>query len=262
MTTFEFSHWQKRLLGSFCLLFVLALISLVGIVFVNQIKAGKYIGQDWQNQNTITVSGQGKLYAKPDLIIVNLSVKTEKKTPGEAMQENTKKMNNIIQKMRGLNILEKDIQTTNFSLYPRYEWRSKEIFPPTGKRVLAGYEIDQTIKVKVRKLDQISDVINTASKNGANQIGDLQLTIENPEKIKAETRLQAIQQAKVQARSLAQALGVHLGKIVDVQFDNQMPRPMMSKVMGSAMEGSTAGPQIATGQNLIQTTAKITYQIY
>ena len=259
----HFNNWQKQVLGSFCLLFILVLLGLTGIVFVNQLKAGRYIGQDLQNKNTITVTGKGKMYVKPDLAIIDLAVQTEKKTIDSAMQENTKTMNKIIQSIVGLGVLRSDLQTVNFQLSPRYEWRDQKIFPPSGKRVLVGYDVNQTLRVKVKNLNQIGEVIKKATEAGANRVSNLQLTLENPDKAKAQTRQEAIQKAKAQAKDLAQALGVRLGKIINVQFNSQMPQPMpMAWKSSSSAEGARTIPNIEAGENLIQTTARITYQIY
>ena len=263
MNLSHFNNWQKQVLGSFCFLFILVLLGLGGVVFVNQIKAGRYIGQDLQNKNTISVSGQGKAYVKPSLMLINLSVQTEKKTVALTMQENTQKMNDIIQAMVGLGVLRSDLQTINFRLSPRYEWRDQKIFPPSGKKMLVGYEITQTLRVKVRNLNRIGDIISAATKAGANQVGNLQMTLANPDKVKEDVRLQAIQQAKAKAQDLTRALGVHLGKIINVQFngDYSKPIPMNSRALSSA-EGDQVVPDIQAGQNLIQSTVKITYQIY
>ncbi len=73
------------------------------------------------SENTITVSDTGTIYAKPDLAITTFSVITEAKTVGEAVAENTKNMNNIINSVKSQGVADKDLKTINFYIYPRYE---------------------------------------------------------------------------------------------------------------------------------------------
>ena len=124
-------------------LFLIVLIISTAVGIQNQIKEGRYIGQEIEAKNTITVSDTGEIYAKPDLALISFSVKTEAKTVSEAMSENTKKMNAVIEFIKGEGVEEKDLKTTSFNIYPRYEWREVGIppYPSTGKRVLVGYEV-------------------------------------------------------------------------------------------------------------------------
>ncbi|GAG34302.1 unnamed protein product, partial [marine sediment metagenome] len=129
----------------------------------NKIKESRYIGQDIELRNTITVMGTGKVYAKPDLALTSFSVVTEKKTVAEAVEENTGKMNAIISLMKEEGVEEKDLKTTTFNIYPRYEYHREAeigIWPsPEGKRVLVGYEVRQTLEVKIRNIEKIGVVI-------------------------------------------------------------------------------------------------------
>ena len=255
------SQFQKKYFGFLLLILGVVAIGLGSVVLVNQIKAGKYIGQEVNDNHQITVSGVAKKYVKPDLALVNFAVKTEGKTVAEAMEENTDKMNEVISVLKGLNIAAKDIQTTNFDLSPRYEWnRENEIFP-SGKRYLVGYEVRQSLQVKVRNLNRLGEVIDKASEAGANQIGSFQLTFDRPEVLEKQVRLQAIQEAQAEARSLARQLGVRLGKVINISFGTTSPQPLFRTLGANSVEEDKASPQIEIGQNLIQVTAHITYQI-
>ena len=109
------------LAGVLILLLLALTVSTVADVF-NKIKENKYIGQDAEFKNTIAVSGTGEISAKPDLAVVSLMVVNEAKTVQEAMAENTKRMNNVIEEMKNLGIEEKDLKTASYNIYPRYEY--------------------------------------------------------------------------------------------------------------------------------------------
>jgi uncharacterized protein YggE len=213
--------------------------------------------------NTITVSDTGEIYAKPDLVLTTFSVITEAKTVTEAMQENTKKMNAIIDFVKGQGVEEKDVKTASFNVYPRYEYQKveTEIYPyPPGKRVLVGYEVTQSLEVKIRDMEKIGDIIQGATDAGANQVGDLQFTIDKEEELKQQARAEAIKKAKEKAEKLAEQLGVKLVRITNFSENSVVPYYGFEKV-ATPMAGGAEAPQIETGQNKISVTVTLTYEI-
>ena len=213
--------------------------------------------------NTITVSDTGEIYAKPDLALTTFSVITEAKTVGEALSENTKKMNAVIDFVKGQGVEAKDLKTTGFYIYPRYEYQKveTEIYPyPPGKRVLVGYEVTQSLEVKIRNMEKIGDIIEGATEAGANQVGDLQFTIDKQDELKAQARTQAIEKAKTKAKELASQLGVKLVRIINFSESSQLPYYPL-RLEAAAPEAGGEVPQIETGENKISITVTLTYEI-
>ncbi|MDO8503065.1 MAG: SIMPL domain-containing protein, partial [bacterium] len=235
----------------------------VGVDMINKIKAGKYIGQGIQLKNTITFTGTGDIYAKPDLAIINFSVVNSAKTVALALDQNQKEMNAVIGSIKGQGVLDKDLKTTNFSIYPQYEYRKEEtnIYPyPPGKRMLTGYEVSQSLEVKIRDLDKTGQIIEESAGAGANQIGDLQFVIEKEDELKRQAREQAINEAKAKAKELAALLGVRLVKVTSFSENQVLPRFYgLEKAM--APSGGGVSPQIQTGENKIEVQVSITYEI-
>lgn len=267
----EFSEKNRILsvaLASALLIFLCSLIIYVVVCIGNEIKQGRYIGQEIESQNNITISATGEVYAKPDLALASFTVVTEKKTVGEAMRENTEKMNKVVSFVKEQGIKDKDLKTTNFNIYPQYEWRKGETCVPPcpeGKRVLTGYEISQSLQVKIRDLEKIGDIIQGATEKGANQIGDLQFTIDQRDEFEKQAREQAIKEAKDKAKELASQLGVNLVRITSFNegstgfryYDNLSFAE--SAATPKAMGGGV--PQIQTGENKIEVQVVITYEI-
>jgi uncharacterized protein YggE len=252
----------------FLAIFVLFLISLIvwfGVGTMNKLKEGRYIGQEIETKNTITVSGTGEIYTKPDLSIVDFSAVTDKKTVAEAITENTKAMNGVIDSIKKQGVADKDLKTTSFTIYPRYEWQKEItclIYPcPESKRVLVGYEITQTLEVKIRDMAKIGDIIQGATDAGANQAGDLQFTIEKEDEFKKQARTEAITEAKAKADELSSQLGVKLVRITNFSESGTTPVPMPLYMEAKATGGETETPQIQTGENKISVTVSITYEI-
>lgn len=249
-------------------IFLLSLTVYFGIAAQNKIKEGKYIGQPPESKNTITVSDSADIYAKPDLAITTFSVVTEAKTVANAMSENTKKMNAIVDFMKKSGVKETDLKTTNFSINPRYEWIKAGACPPpdycpSGKRVLVGYEILQSLQVKIRDMEKIGDIVQGAIDAGANQVGDLQFTIDNQDELKRQVREEAIKKAKDKAKELASQLGVDLIRITNFSESGEAPRPMYYEAMAKSVGGGgeMPAPSIETGENKISVSVSITYEI-
>lgn len=245
------------------ILFLVSLTVLVGVKIFNEIKEGKYIGQGIKSQNTIAVSATGEVYVKPDLAVVVFSAVTEEKTLTEALSKNTEKMNMVIDFIKNQGIEEKDLKTTSFNIYPRYEWYEEIEIPPypKGKRVLVGYEVHQSLQVKIRDMEKIGDILQGATDAGANQVGDLQFTIDKEDEFKKQARQQAIEKAKEKADELAIQLGVNLVRITSFQESSVLPYFYAIPEAAVGMGGGGEAPKIEPGENLIKSTVTITYEI-
>jgi len=248
---------DKNLLIAVKALIIILCLFLV-VVISNKIKEGKYIGYDIES-NVITVTETEEVFSKPDLGIISFSVITEKKTVNDAMAENTESMNNIIVAMKDMGVEDKDLKTTSFYITPRYEWYEGGVYMK-GERILVGYEITQTLQVKIRDLDSTGDIIQKAADNGANQTGSLQFTIENEDEVREEARNNAIKKAKVKAKKLAKSLGVSLGRIVNFYESGYVPRYDYYGKGGMDMMEATS-PNIEIGENEVAVTVSITYEI-
>lgn len=213
-------------------------------------------------QNTIAVSGTGTIYAKPDLGIVNLTVTNQAKSAAAALKQNTEKINGVIAFVKNQEVEDKDIKTANFNIYPKYEYGVQPLYYPPGKQVFVGYEVSQTVEVKIRNLDNVGKILEGATAAGANNIGNLQLTIDKQDDLKNQARKEAIEQAKKKAGDLAAQLGLKLGKVASFSENSIFPYPMMEKAYGLGGGISPASaPQIEAGENKIEVTVNIVYEI-
>lgn len=245
--------------------FLVVLTILTIVITFNKIESRKYIGQEVKN--TITISAQGEIFSQPNLAIINFSVISEAKSVEEAMQSNTSKMNAIIGFMKEEGeIEERDLRTIGFRIAPLYEWQNNNntlptIYPPINennkKRVLVGYEVHQTLEVRIRDISKVGMIIEGGTRLGANQIDALQFTINNEEELKSQARGLAIEKAKNQAKIIAEQLGIELVRIVNFQENYYHPFDLISP--GFTREA--AAPEIMPGEKATQVTVHITYEI-
>jgi len=210
-----------------------------------------------QNANQVTVSGEGKVYAKPDVALVSLGVTTQGLTVADVTTSNTDKMNAVIAAVKALKIDEKDIQTTNYNLTPLYNYTEK-----LGN-IFQGYTLEQDVQVKIRDFTKIGDVLSQATTSGANLVGSLQFTIDNPEQFREQARAAAITQAKANAQNLAKESGISLGKLINV-IEGSNPSPVIynsAMALGGGMVKSASVPTVQPGQQEIDITINLTYQV-
>lgn len=233
-----------------CLFLVLIVSEVVGIV--NKIRQGHYIGADVAYKNTISVRGEGKVYTKPDVAIVDLSVVSEGKSVNIVQENNTKKVNGIIDFLKDFGIAEKDIKTKNYRIHPRYSYE-KGMVPQ-----IAGYEITQTLEVKIRDMDKIGEILEGSVGAGANQVSSLGFQVDNDEEFKAQARKLAIEEAKEKAKKLASQLGVKLIKISGFDEGTDFDYPVLKEL---GLGGGAEAPQIEIGENEIVVNVILIYEI-
>jgi len=205
--------------------------------------------------NTVSFSGTGKVLAKPDIAVIDLSIITDATTSKLAQDENSRKSTAVVNFLKSQGIDEKDIKTTGYNIYPQYDY-------VTGRSVLRGYQVNETITVKVRDLNKTDDVLSGVVTAGANQIGQVNLTIDDPEALKTQAREDAIKDAKKKADDLKSELGIRLGRIVNFAEDSGgVPPIYFAKSAAVGMGGGGPTPEIAVGENEISVTVTLTYQI-
>jgi len=239
-------------------LFILALVLIVTLTVSFLIKAAlDYRSIPGNYPREIMVSGEGKVYIIPDIATVNIGVENEGTDIAAIIKKNTEKMNAIIDDIKGLGIDEKDIKTTNYNLTPQYNWTESE------GRIFTGYKITNTILVKIRNFEKIGDVLSKSTERGANSIGNISFTIEDPEKIIQEAREKAIEQAKTKAESIAESSGLKLVKLLNVQ-EGYSPYygTTYEKATGGGIEAAAPAPQIQPGQQEVSTTVTLTYRVW
>lgn len=262
------SDGQKRKLFNVVFLTLVILAVFLAILSINAIKQSSYIGRGDYPANVISVNGNGEIFATPDTGSFSFSVIEEGKTVKDAQDKASKQINRVIDGVKSLGVEEKDIKTTSYNAYPKYDYMRAELctagYCPPGKQVLTGYEVSQTIVVKVRDTEKAGTVLTKAGEMGAKNISGLDFVIDDMDKIQAEARDKAIKDAKEKAEVLAKSLGVKLKRIVN--FSEGGYQPPMYYAMGAAkMEAQSADasvvPQIPMGENKVTSNVTITYEV-
>jgi len=158
----------------------------------------------------LSVTGEGKVDIVPNTATVDIGVRVNKAATVDAAQSQINETNNaIIAAMQKLGIEKQNIKTSNYSIYPSYDYTS-------GRDEITGYDGNVTLSIKTKKVDQVSQVIAAATEAGANEIQNTRFEVEDPATYRAEARTKAIENAKEEAKKLAGDLGIKLGKVVNI----------------------------------------------
>jgi len=241
-------------LGIFALIVFVCLSAFLISETRNAFKKYDYIGKSAETPNTISVSGEGLITSTPDIAKVDIGSSTDAKTVAEAQVKNTAIMNSIIAAVKRLSIEERDIKTKNYNIYPKYDWQN-------GKNNIVGYTVTQAIELKIRDTKKTSDVLKVAGESGANQVGSLSFEIDNPEKLRAEARAAAIQNAKEKAEALVDSLGVKLGRVISFSESSGSVPIYEGFGLTKSMDAVSAAPEIQTGENEIRSNVTVLYEI-
>jgi hypothetical protein len=205
--------------------------------------------------NTISFSGEGKVLAKPDVAVVDFSIVTEVATSKAAQDANSARSQKAVDFLKKQKVDEKDIKTISYNISPKYS------YPRNEAPRIEGYRVDQTVRVKIRDLGNVSPILDGIVAAGVNQVNNLSFEIDEPEKLKAEARAEAIADAKKKAGELKDQIGVKLGRIVNFSEGvSGYPMPVYG-AMALEKAGGGGGPSVPSGENEITVNVTITYQI-
>ena len=197
-------------------------------------------------QPQVTVTGEGEVSVAPDMAILQLTVSREADTAREALDANSQAMADVLVAMREDGVAERDLQTSSFTIQPRYVYpQPRNEQPPR----IVGYTVRNSLTVRVRDLSSLGTLLDQSVTLGVNQGGNVQFTNENPAAVLAQARAAAVKDAMARARTMAEAAGVELGKVLEISEQSHVPDPGPYRAERSmAMSASDAVP-VAAGEN-------------
>jgi hypothetical protein len=211
---------------------------------------------DSAEPRTLTMTGTGEVKAVPDTANLSAGVATTATTAKEALAANSRAMNAVFDTLKRLGVADKDMQTSNFSVYPQYQECKPNVTCP---RRIVGYQVSNTVNVTV-DLGKAGAVLDALVSSGSNQIGGISFSIHDPEPLLTEAHAAAVKDAIDRAETYANAAGVTLGPIQSIQEGvSEQPRPMFR--MMAVGSGAAAPPPVAAGEQTVSASVTITWAI-
>jgi uncharacterized protein YggE len=255
--------------------YVLGIVFVFGIAkTVNEFKKGMYIGRDVSVQSTISVSGEGEVFAKPDIATFSFTVTESSKVVADAQKLAEDKVSAALDSVKKSGVEEKDIKTLSYTINPKYEYYyqaqpmiacTSTYCPtvPVKQPKIIGYEVSQTIEVKVRKIADAGTILSDVGAANVSNVSGLTFSIDKEDNVRAEARDKAIRQAREKAEVLAKSLGVSLVRVISYSEGRNYPMYYAKEAMGMSMDAATAAPAVSvpTGENQIMSNVTVTYEI-
>ncbi|HEU5087127.1 MAG TPA: SIMPL domain-containing protein [Roseiflexaceae bacterium] len=245
---------QRRLITITAVVAVLVALAAAAVAFPAALPA-----QAQQNPTTtinrqITVVGHGEVKVQPDTAIIQIGVETEAKTAREALNQNNADTAAVQKKLTDLKVDTKDMQTSGFGIYPVYG---------TDGRQVTGYRVNNTVTVKIRKLDQAPTLLDQVVQAGANSIYGISFTVDNPRTLQDQARTAAMQDAKARADLLAKAGGASVGQVLVITENVGTPMPIAQPMAIGRAAGDQAGSAVPlqTGEQTVSIDVQVTYEL-
>jgi uncharacterized protein YggE len=205
---------------------------------------------------TIAVNGTGNIYADPDVAYINIGVHTQNADPKLALSTNTTQAQAVINAIKATGVVEKDIQTSNFNIYPSIQ------YGPNGETLDTLYMVDNTVYVTVRDLTKLGEMLETVVSSGANNINGITFDILDKNSLAAEARKAAVEDAQKQAQDIADAAGVQLGELMYVNvYYSGTTYPQYEGKGGGGGYSSTVSVPVSAGKMVITAEVNMTYKI-
>jgi len=204
-------------------------------------------------ERTVSVSASGSVAAEPDIAHIQAGVATEAETARDAIARNNAVMAKLIEGLKAAGIAARDIQTTMLHVEPRYS-QPKDGRPGT----ISGYRVINQVRLTVREVKRLGDILDQAIALGANQINSIGFDIASAETLKDEARKQAMANAKRRAELYASAAGVQLGQVLRI---SESVQEAVSRSMGREQAMAPSSVPIEAGARTLTVAVHVTYAL-
>jgi len=216
--------------------------------------------------NVITVEGIGKVTAIPDVARITFTVSEEATTASVAQDNAAERINVALAVLKDdLGIEEKDIKTSSYSVYPRYNQPNPCFngFCPEYEQRIVGYTASPTVEVTVRDTGKTGEILSQLGDAGVDNLYGPSFTVDDPEALKAEARELAIKQARDKAKELAKDLNVRIVRVTGFWENSGGYYPYAERAYGLGGDASVSSiaPELPVGESEIQVMVSVSYEI-
>lgn len=242
------------------------LIVLSIFLAIQALGALKSLGNPDPIYNSISVVGEGEVLSIPDIATFSFTVSADAQAVSDAQNKVTEKMDAILGALKDLGIEDKDVKTTDYSVWPKYTYvpvACTATYCPPSRQVPDGYSTSHNISLKVRDTAKVGEALAVVGESGATNISSVTFTTEDSDELIAEARAKAIEDAKNKARVLAEDLDVRLVRVMGF-YENMDGGPRMyyeTLGMGGDMQKSVSAPSLPSGENKTVVNVTVTYEI-
>lgn len=205
-----------------------------------------------QQETTLNLSGTGEVKVAPDIAMISLGVNVDADTAQAAMSEQAKLMSGVFSALKKAGVADKDMQTGNISLSPRYDYSSRK--SGDGPRLI-GYNAANSVTAVIRDLDDVGKVLDASVKAGGNTINSVSFGLDDSAEALKAARKAAVKDALERAELYATAAGYKVARIVTINesggyYPQARPMARMELAASDAMPTPVAAGELTYSSNV------------
>ncbi len=204
---------------------------------------------------TLTITAEGHVDRAPDLADLSGGVVTQAPTAAAALRANAAQMTSVVAAVRRAGIADRDIQTTGLNLQAQYKYGDGH--PP----VLTGYQVSNTVALRIRKLADAGTLVDTLVAAGANQINGPSFRVEAADAALDAARVQAVTIARARAELYANAAGLHVGRIRSISEGGETPEPRNLIMVTAARKMAAPQSPVESGEVSLTTSVTVVFEL-
>ncbi len=203
----------------------------------------------------VSVTGMGVAKARPDTASISIGVVSEGDSAKKVLGKNSAAMNRVIVELKGQKVDPKDIQTTNFTVRPKFQ-HFKDGKPPA----IIGYRVVNSVRIMVRDLKMLGAILDQTVSLGSNQINGIQFSVEDTASLEDEARKKAMADARHKAELYAAAGNAMLGKVLVISEDF-IASPGRPEFGRAAMSAKATPVPIEPGEHRVQAQVHVSWEL-
>lgn len=205
----------------------------------------------------LMVTETGKVAVTPDTAKITIGIEEQGISLKQVQNSVNSKSKKITEELKKLGIEEKNIKTVNYSVYPEYDYQNSPYR-------INGYRVSTLYEIKITDFEVVNDAVVVATNSGANIVGNISFEVneKTKEELTNKAREEAVEKAKSKAKGLANAAGITLGKIINIQESGGFePRPIL--MYDKAVSGSEPAMEanITPGETEIEVSVTLSFEI-
>ena len=207
--------------------------------------------------NTVTATGSATVTLTPDMATFSVGVNTQDTTVASAQDVNSATIQAVLDSLKNAGVAPEDLQTANYSIYPVYDYQTGKL---GDQQTLTGYTVSNTVTVTVRKLDQLSTLLDAAVTAGANESYGITFSSTQSPAAYDQALQAAVQDAIRKAGLMAQSLGSNIGAVLTIRevTDNY---GLISSAKTSAYDMSSSSVPVETGTLSVSATVEVVLEL-
>jgi len=206
--------------------------------------------------SSIRVTAEARISARPDRVQIDIGVLTQAQLSHDAAAGNARALDAVLAAVRGVAGATAQLRTVSYSLSPSYQYH-----PGGGEPTITGYTALDVVQVTLDELARMGDVIDAATRTGANRVQGIQFLLRDQDAVRTEALREAAIRARGEAETLAAALNLRVLRVLTV--DESSPRIVPIRAHIAAARSAAASAEVATPveAGTLDVTAEVTLTV-